>query len=85
MATQMRRFNHAALIWSCDVLSHQVCAQNSAEYSAELQQGKVEGVFLVPNVFTDTDDHELLYVVCNVLSVNYLRYTGFNVQNSTFL
>jgi hypothetical protein len=49
MATQMRRFNHAALIWSCDVLSLQVRAQKSAEYSAELQQGKVEDDFFGTN------------------------------------
>jgi hypothetical protein len=31
-----------------------------AEYSAELQKGKLEGDLLVPIVFTDTEKHELL-------------------------
>jgi hypothetical protein len=56
MASQMRRFSHTAVIWSCDVLSPQVGAKESAEYSEELQQGKVEGDLSVPIVITDEEN-----------------------------
>jgi len=65
MASQMRCFNQAAVICSCDVLSHQIGAIQSAEYSGEVNCNKVrlEDNLLVPVVFTDTESRkvELLY------------------------
>jgi hypothetical protein len=86
MASQMRRFSHASVIWSCDVLSPQVDTKKSAEYSAELQQGKVEGDLLVPILFTYTENRTAVITIycCTENPVNNLQYTGLNFQNSTF-